>query len=370
MAYVCHAMVAFAHFFLGQLLPHLTFFLRSVPKMAITIRDVAREANVSLRTATRVVNNEPNVHPRTRQLVREAASRLGWRPNAHARHLVRGKTDRLGVILPDSRNTIFSDISTVIEAEAQARGYNCLFLHSEGDPEREAKFLSLAMDGSVDGLIMMANVLKANHEIYHRLLKDHIPMVFRAGPETPGIVDLVAVDLEKAGYLATRHLLNLGHEHIGLILQKAARDRQTGRLDGYRRAHEEHNVPIHDDYKVYCGYRVEDGYRTSLRLLQVHPEITAVFCHNDQLALGLFRAARELNRKVPDSLAVVGYDNIEMCRFCEVPLTTIGYSKESLGQLLVEMICLRIKDPKHSPQRIVLPPELIIRESCGYATHR
>jgi DNA-binding LacI/PurR family transcriptional regulator len=98
--------------------------------------------------------------------------------------------------------------------------------------------------------------------------------------------------------------------------------------------------------------------------------ITAVFFHNDQLALGSFRAARDLGRRIPDELAVVGYDNIEMGRFCEVPLTTVGYSKEMLGQLLVEMICRRIKEPEHSPQRIVLPPELIIRESCGYASSR
>jgi len=296
--------------------------------------------------------------------------KLGWRPNAHARHLVRGRTDRIGVIIPDSRNTIFSDIGAAIEAEAQARGYDCLFLHSEGAPQREAKFLNLAVDGSVDGLIVMANVLKENHEIYDRLREDRIPMVFRAGPETPGIVDLVAVDLEKAGYLVTSHLLNLGHQHIGMILQEAAKDRQMGRLDGYRKAHEERGVSIHPEYKCYCGYRVEDGYHAMRSLLGHHPEITAVFFHNDHLALGAFRAARELGRRVPQDIAVVGYDNIELGRFCEVPLTTIGYSKELLGQLLVEMICRRMKFPDHPPQRIVLPPELIIRESCGYATAR
>jgi len=336
--------------------------------MAVTIRDVAREAKVSLRTATRVVNNEPHVRPATRKAVHDAADRLGWRPNAHARHLVRGKTDRLGVILPDSRNTIFSDIASVIEVQAQRRGYDCLFLHSEGVPEREAKFLNLAMDGTVDGLIMMANVLKANHEICARLLEDRIPMVFRAGPETPGIVDLVAVDLERASYLVTRHLLNLGHRHIGMVLQEAARQRQVGRLVGYARAHEEMDVPICPEYRTFCAYRVEDGYHATRRLLESHPEITAIAFHNDQLALGAFRAARELGRRIPDDLAVVGYDNIELGRFCEAPLTTIGYSKELLGQLLVDMICQRIQTPDHPPQRIILPPELIIRESCGYAT--
>ncbi|MBN1588932.1 MAG: LacI family DNA-binding transcriptional regulator [Pirellulales bacterium] len=331
---------------------------------------MAKEANVSLRTATRVVNNEPHVRATTRQLVREAAARLGWCPNAHARHLVRGRTDRLGVILPDSRNTIFSDIASAIEAQAQVQSYDCLFLHSEGVPEREAKFLSLAMDGTVDGLIVMANVLKENHEIYTRLLEDRIPMVFRAGPETPGTVDLVAVDLEMAGYMATRHLLKLGHRHIGMILQEAAKERQTGRVDGYTRAHREEDICVHPEYRIYCGYRVKDGYHAMRCLLEAHPKITAVLCHNDQLALGSFRAARELGRRIPDNLAVVGYDNIELGRFCEVPLTTIGYSKGLLGQLLVDMICRRIKEPNHPSQRIVLPPELIIRESCGYAIRR
>ncbi|MBN1910046.1 MAG: substrate-binding domain-containing protein, partial [Pirellulales bacterium] len=223
---------------------------------------------------------------------------------------------------------------------------------------------------TVDGLIMMANVLKANHEICARLLEDRIPMVFRAGPETPGIVDLVAVDLEKASYLVARHLLNLGHEHIGMVLQEAARQRQVGRLVGYTRAHEEADVAIHPEYRTFCGYHVEDGYHATRRLLEAHPEITAIAFHNDQLALGSFRAAKELGRRIPDDLAVVGYDNIELGRFCESPLTTVGYSKELLGQLLVDMLCQRIQNPDHPAQRIVLPPELIIRESCGYATRR
>jgi LacI family transcriptional regulator len=335
--------------------------------MAVTIHDVAKEANVSVRTATRVINNEPRVRAQTIQIVKEAADRLGWRPNAHARHLVRGRTDRLGVIVPDSRNTIFSDLATVVEAQALTRGYDCLFLHSDGLPEREAKFLNLAVDGSVDGLIVMSNILQANHAIFRRLLKDRIPMVFRAGPEAPETIDLVAVDMEKAAYLATRHLLGLGHRNIGTVFHETEKLRPQGRLAGYVRAHEEKGLAVHPECHAFSGYRIEDGYQTIRRLLQMQPDVTALVCHNDQLALGSFRAARELNRRIPRDLAVVGYDNIEWGRFCEVPLTTVGYSKEHLGQFLVDMICQRIANANHPPQRIILPPELIIRESCGYA---
>lgn len=338
--------------------------------MAATIRDVAKEANVSVRTATRVVNNKPNVRPQTRQLVNDAIARLGWRPNAHARHLVRGKTEHLGVILPDSRNTVFSDIAAAIEMQATTHGYDCLFLHSEGLAEREAKFLNLALDGTVDGLIVMPHFIQANHAIYKRLIESQIPLVFRGGPEILKVVDLVTVDLRKAGYLATRHLLNMGHEHVGMILYDVALQRRNGRLAGYKDAHEEKGLPIRQKYIVHCGQRLEEGYHAIRRLLEMQPQITALFCHNDQTALAALRAGREMGRRIPEDLALVGYDNIEMGRFCEAPLTTINFPKELLGQLLVDMLFQRMHNPDHPSQRVVLTPELIIRKSCGYEAHQ
>ena len=336
--------------------------------MAATIRDVAKEANVSVRTATRVINNKPNVRQETRQLVHEAIVRLGWRPNAHARHLVRGKTEHLGVILPDSRNTVFSDIAAAIETQAATHGYDCLFLHSEGLAEREAKFLNLALDGTVDGLIVMPHFIEANHAIYKRLIENQIPLVFRGGPEILEVVDLVTVDLRKAGYLATRHLLNLGHKHVGLILHEVALRRKNGRLAGYQDAHNEKDVPINPNYFTFCGYRLEEGYQAVRRLLEMQPQVTALFCHNDLTALAALHAAREMGRDVPNDLAIVGYDNIEMCRYCDVPLTTIDFNKELLGQLLVDMFFRRMQNPEHQTQRVVLTPQLIIRKSCGYET--
>jgi LacI family transcriptional regulator len=334
--------------------------------MTVTIHDVAREAKVSLRTATRAINNEPHVRKPTRHLVLETAKRLGWRPNSHARNLVRGKTDRLGVVLPDSRNAVFSEIASAIDNRAQTYGYNSFVLHSEGSAEREAKFLTLGLDGSVDGLIVLPNFLETNRDLYARLLQERIPLVLRGGPEALPEADILTVDVEHGGYLATRHLLNLGHRHIGILVSEFALGHLYGRLKGYLRAHEEMGVSTRSEYQISSGHRLEEGYQAIRRLLAAQPKISALFCHNDFLAMSVFRAARELGRRIPEDLALIGFDDIDFAKFCEVPLTTLTHPKEMEGQLLADMVCQRIEQPDHPPQRITLRPELIIRESCGY----
>jgi len=338
--------------------------------MAVTIHKVAEAAKVSPRTAYRALNNEPHIHPQTRRRVLEAAARLNYQPNIHARNLVLQKTNTIGVIFPDSRNPVFGEFATFIDARARERGYECHFLHSEGEPEREAKFLNLAFVSSVDGLIVFPNFLDVNRELYGQLIINRFPLVLRGAPELLLGVDVVTVDLELAGYLATRHLLELGHKHIGILISKFALGHLPGRILGYQRAHEEKGVPIHPGYRIECGHRLEDGYKAIRELLSGQPKITALFCHNDYLALASFRAARDLKRRIPRNLAVVGLDDIELGQYCEVPLTTISHQKESEGQTLVDLLCDRIDTPEKPPRRITLKPKLVVRESCGASLRR
>jgi DNA-binding LacI/PurR family transcriptional regulator len=335
--------------------------------MAITIDDVAQAASVSLRTASRAINNKPNVHPKTRQRVLEAAARLNYRPNTNARSLVLRRTNRLGVILPDSRNTVYSEIATSIETRAQARGFDCFFMHSEGQAEREARFLDLALDRTVDGLVVFPNFLEANRSIYSDLLQNRFPLVLRGAPRSLSAdVDYVTVDLEHGGYLATRHLLTLGHVNIGILISEFALGHHHGRLRGYERAHQEKNLVVQPDYQAHCSHRLEDGYLAVQRLLETHPEITALFCHNDYLAMTSFRAARETGRSIPEDLAVIGFDDIDMGRFYEVPLTSVNHPKDTEGEMLADIVCNRIEQPDQTPYHVTLKPELVIRESCGY----
>jgi len=333
--------------------------------MAVTIHKVAKAARVSARTAYRALNNEPHVHPQTRRRVIEAATRLNYQPNIHARNLVLRRTNTIGVIFPDSRNPVFGEFANSIDARARSRGYECYFLHSEGDPKREAKFLNLAFVSSVDGLIVFPNFLDVNRDLYSQLIVNRIPLVLRGASELLLGVDVVTVDLELAGYLATRHLIDLGHKHIGILKSKFALGHLPGRILGYQKAHEESGLPVRGEYQIDCGHRLEDGYSAIRELLTRNPAITAMFCHNDYLALASFRVARELGRRIPRDLAVVGLDDIELGRYCEVPLTTISHMKEQEGQALVDLLCDRIEVPERPPRRITLKPELVIRESSG-----
>jgi len=333
--------------------------------MGVSIHRVAEVAQVSARTAYRALNDEPHIHPRTRQRVLEAVARLNYQPNVHARNLVLRRTNTIGVILPDSRNPVFGEFSNFIDARAHARGYDCYFLHSEGQAEREAKFLNLAFESSVDGLIVFPNFLKANQELYKQLLANRVPLVVRGAPGLLSQVDVVTVDVELAGYLVARHLLSLGHRQIGILISKFALGHLPGRLVGYQRAHEEAGVPVHPEFQIQCGHRLKDGYYAIRQLLETRPQITALFCHNDYLALASFRAARELGRRIPQDLAVVGLDDIELGQFCEVPLTTVSHQKEKECDVLVDLLCDRIEQPDRAPQCVTLKPELVVRESCG-----
>ncbi|MBI4580952.1 MAG: LacI family DNA-binding transcriptional regulator [Planctomycetes bacterium] len=333
--------------------------------MAVSIYKVAEVAEVSPRTAYRALNNEPHIHPQTRRRVLEAARRLNYQPNIHARNLVLQKTNTIGIIFPDSRNPVFGEFANFIDRRARSRGYDCYFLHSEGEPDREAKFLNLVFYSSVDGLIVFPNFLDVNRELYSQLIVNRIPLVLRGGPELLLGVDNVTLDLERAGHLATRHLLDLGHTHIGILNSKFAMGHLPGRIVGYQKAHQEKGLPVHPAYQIDCGHRLEDGYRAIGELLARQPQITALFCHNDYLALAAFRVAREMNRRVPHDLAVVGLDDIELGQYCEVPLTTVSHMKVQEAETLVDLLCDRIETPDHPPRRVVLKPELVVRESCG-----
>jgi LacI family transcriptional regulator len=338
--------------------------------MAVSIHRVAEVAEVSARTAYRALNNEPHIHPQTRRRVLDAARRLNYQPNIHARNLVLRKTNVIGIIFPDSRNPVFGEFANFIDTQARSRGYDCYFLHSEGDPDREAKFLNLAFYSSVDGLIVFPNFLDVNRELYSQLIINRVPLVLRGAPELLLGVDIVTLDIELAGYLATRHLLDLGHTHIGILKSKFAMGHLPGRIVGYQRAHQEKGLPVHPEYQIDCGHRLEDGYRAIRELLTRQPGITALFCHNDYLALAAFRAARELGRRVPQDLAVVGLDDIELGQYCEVPLTTVSHLKVQEAHTLVDLLCDRIEVPDQPPRRVVLKPELVVRESCGAGLSR
>jgi LacI family transcriptional regulator len=326
-----------------------------------TIREVAESAGVSYATVSHVINKTRLVSPETRERVLAAMDALNYRPNALARSLRQGKTNTIGLVLPDSANPFFAEISRGIEDEAFKKGYSVFLCNTELDMQREMFYVDVLSKKQVDGIIFVAAGDQADSLDY--LLGRRMPVVM-IDRDIPNVeVDAVLTDHQLGGYLATRHLLELGHTRIACIAGSSSITPSAERITGYRRALEEAGVAFDESLLVRGDYHAQSGMDITLSLLAMDPRPSAIFALNDLMALGALRAAAEAGFSVPKDLAVVGYDDLEITHFTNPPLTTIAQPKKEIGIQAVNLLVDRMTHRNRPPSRLILPPELIIRRS-------
>ena len=326
-----------------------------------TIREVAESAGVSYATVSHVINNTRLVSPETRERVLAAMDALNYRPNALARSLRQGKTNTLGLVLPDSANPFFAEISRSIEDEAFKKGYSVFLCNTELDTQRELFYVDVLSKKQVDGIVFVAAGDQADSLEF--LVGRNMPVVM-IDREVPSVeVDAVLTDNQLGGYLATRHLLELGHQRIACISGPSSITPSAERMIGYRKALEEAGLPYDEKLILRGDYHAQSGMEITHSILKMNPRPTAIFALNDLMALGALRAAAEDGCTVPEDLAVVGYDDLEIARFTNPPLTTIAQPKKEIGVKAIELLVDRISRKDRSPTRLVLPPELIVRRS-------
>jgi LacI family transcriptional regulator len=326
-----------------------------------TIREVAESAGVSYATVSHVINNTRLVSPETRQRVLAAMDALNYRPNALARSLRQGKTNTLGLVLPDSANPFFAEISRSIEDEAFKKGYSVFLCNTELDTERELFYVDVLSKKQVDGIIFVAAGDQADSLEYLRQRNMPVVMIDRDLPNVE--VDAVLTDHRLGGYLATRHLLELGHTRIACIAGPSSITPSAERITGYRNALEEAGLPCDENLILRGDYHAQSGMETTHAILKMAPRPTAIFALNDLMALGALRAAAEEGCSVPGDLAVVGYDDLELAHFTNPPLTTIAQPKKEIGAQAIHLLVDRMSHKNRPPSRVVLPPELIVRRS-------
>jgi len=326
-----------------------------------TIREVAESAGVSYATVSHVINNTRVVTPETRARVLAAMSALDYRPNALARSLRQGKTNTIGLVLPDSANPFFAEISRSIEDEAFKKGYSVFLCNTELDTQRELFYVDVLSKKQVDGIIFVAAGDQPDSLDF--LLRQNMSVVM-IDRDLPNIeVDAVLTDHRLGGFLATRHLIELGHQRIACIAGPSSITPSAERITGYRQALQEAGLPYDESLVVRGDYHAQSGMEITYSILAMTPRPTAIFALNDLMALGALRAAAEANYSVPRDLAVVGYDNLELARFTSPPLTTIAQPKKEIGTQAVNLLAARIAQKSRPPVRLVLPPELIVRRS-------
>jgi LacI family transcriptional regulator len=328
----------------------------------ITMSDVAREAGVSLMTVSRVVNDKDDVSQATRQRVLQVIDRLGYRPSGIARGLATKRTGTLGLVVPDVANPFFSELARGAESVAYAAGYNVFLCNTEEDPARELRVLESLEEKRVDGLVLCSSRLE--QDALRRAVSHFAAVVLVNRPlDQPG-VGKVLVDDVAGGLAVTRHLLAAGHRRIGFLAGPAASFSGRRRLQGYRAALSGAGLAYRPDWLRHGAPSAEGGHRTARQLLADVPELTALFCYNDLVAVGALQAGAELGRQVPGDLAVVGFDDIPLAALVTPPLTTCRVPRHELGARAIRLLLDLFRDQSGGDGQVVLRPELVVRASA------
>lgn len=326
-----------------------------------TIRDVARRAGVSPTTVSHVINQTRFVSDGVRARVLQAMYELGYRHNVLARSLRRGQTLTIGLILPDSANPFFAEIGRSIEAAAFGLGYSVMLCNTEADLGKELRYVDVLDQKQVDGIIFVASGDRSDS--LGALLHRRLPVVV-VDRELPDVdVDTVLADNPLGGYLATKHLTDLGHRRIACITGPSNLTPSAQRVTGYQTALAEAGLPVDEGLIVHGDFHPMSGRAAALALLDRAEPPTAIFACNDLMAMGVLRAAAEMNRRVPRDLALVGYDDIELASYTNPPLTVVAQPKVEMGRTAVRLLTLRIADKSRPVTRETLPTCLVLRES-------
>jgi DNA-binding LacI/PurR family transcriptional regulator len=326
-----------------------------------TQADVARLAGVTQATVSFVLNGSHaiSVPAETRQRIRDTADSLGYRPNALARGLSSGSSSLIAVTLPGVTD-FFSDVVHGIEDVARRYGYSVIISTTDDDPKQELANLDVFASRQVDGTIICGSRLEAD-ELNHVAQDHRLAVLTRKTPVSAGIVKIPG---EEGLYKITSHLIGLGHTAIGHIGWQPAGENE--REPGYSRALRDHGItPDPRWVTVSLQATVEEGARCLTQLLERDPHLTAVTCYSDMLAIGALLAAKRLNRRVPEDLAIVGFDDMPVAAIVSPALTTIRVPRYKTGQMLMEIL-LRVIDAEgdyEEKQEVEL--ELMVRESCG-----
>ena len=328
-----------------------------------TIKDVAREAGVSVATVSRVLNHSAVVSEDTRRIVREVADRLNYWPNGAARSLITNRTQAIGVMLPDLFGEFYSEILRGMDWTARKAGLHLLVSSSHADANELVAGLR-ATRGRIDGLIVMAPDIDARAPI--RAIATDQPLVLIDPGSGFEACDTISIANQSGASAIVRHLVSLGHRHVATVSGPARNADARQRLEGYRAALRGSAAEISSGYEILGDFTEPTGYAAVARLLALEPRPTAVFAANDYMAIGVMGALSDAGVRVPEDIAVVGFDDIAMARYLNPPLTTVHVDAYRLGERAVEMLLAKPRSRVAGrPHHEVLPTTLVVRSSCG-----
>lgn len=331
----------------------------------VRLKDVSAKTGFSINTVSLALRGSPRVQHQTREVIVETARRLNYVPNAIARSLVERSTRTVGVVLSTITNPILTLSARHLERALSERGYGMLLAVTDRDLEKERRVLDLMLSRQVDGILIYP-VRHGDIAPIKQLRSTGLPVVLLAGHADQGI-DLVTIDNTKGARQAVRHLLGAGHRRIGFV--DAGRGiGTTEKFEGYAQALRDHRLAADPRLVIDPGgFGPQEGYDAAAALMAQRRPPTALFCSTDLIALGAIRWALDHGLRVPDELAVVGFDDIESAGYASVPLTTVAYPADRVSAMAVSHLLSLVEAKGALPEArsFVIEPELVVRQSSG-----
>lgn len=327
-----------------------------------TIEDVAELAGVSRQTVSRAINNKPEINAETRERVMQAVVTLGYRPNRIAQSMVTNRTHSIGLLIADITNPFFPEVTRGIQDIAQASSYNVFVCNCDDQADLEIQELhSLAAQG-VDGIIVFSH--NASDNQVYQFAKSYAPLVFVNRQLQHQNLSVLMINNFHGAELAAARFLELGRTNIGMVTNNSSSYKTSRRLQGFRQYLKSQNIPLPEERIISADTNLEGGYSATCELLEKFPTTNAVFAYNDLMAIGAMRACQEKGRRIPQDVAIIGFDDIQFSRMITPALTTVRVDKYAVGKMAVTRLMEMIADPSAEYAPLELQLELVLRETA------
>ncbi len=332
--------------------------------MSPGIKDVAKAAGVSQATASRALGNYGYVSVKAREKVLAAAKKLNYKPHAIAKSMVTGRTKTVGFIVGDIENPFFAGVAQSINSIITPEGYNLMVYTTNESLQEEQAAIKTFIERRVDGLMIAPTCLK-EHSHIDEAIKMGIPVVLVDRVLDNVNADIVAVENVEGAYKAVNYLIKLGHTNIGFLTDSLDIGSNKERLDGYIKALNESNIPIKDTLITSGKYTIKDGYRSAITLINNKIKPTAVFTSNNFMTEGLLFAAKDVGIKIPEELAVLGFDDMEWYKLLSPSISVVEQPIHEIGYTAARCLLRRMLGDTSRHKLMRLPTKLVIRESTG-----
>lgn len=332
--------------------------------MRVTIKDIAEKANISYPSVSRALSGKPGVSSKTREKVLKIAKEMNYQPNALARSLVQKRTSTIGLIIPDILNPYFPEIAKGVEDEAHSKNLSVFLCNSDWDENREEAYINQLIANRVDGIIIFP-ISSGNTSEIRRIAGKNLPVVILGSSQAEDVSVSISIDDVLGAKLSVEHLLNKKYRKLAFIGGKPGLSSVEDRLTGFKKAHENGGLSVEKKMIVESGFTFDSGYKAMNDLIDKELIPDAVFAENDVIAMGVIQALRIRGLRVPEDIAVSGFDDIPMASMVGIDLTTVRQPKYEMGKMaVIELYSILSGDSDlNVNKRLVLEPKLIIRKT-------